>query len=75
MAVEYKEITVFVKFDLVVSALTLQVLDSVLLVLELCQELGAPFETLEDVVVVVLELFLASFERLDVIEQLSDAFA
>ena len=68
MAVKDQEITVFVNFDLIVSALTLQVLNSVLLVLELCDELRAPLEALEDVVVVVLELLLAGFERLDVIE-------
>jgi len=75
LAVKDQEITVFVNFDLIVSALTLQVLDSVLLVLELGDELRAPLEPLEDVVVVVLELLLAGFERLDVIEQLGDASA
>ena len=75
LAVQDQEITVFVKFDLIVSALTLQVLDSVLLVLVLAEEFWAPLETLEDVVVVVLELCVAGFERLDVIEQLGDAFA
>jgi len=58
-----------------VSALTLQVFDSVLLVLELGDELWAPLESLEDVVVVVLELILAGFECLDVIEELDDASA
>jgi len=75
LAVQDQEITVFVKFDLIVSALTLQVLDSVLLVLVLAEEFWAPLEALEDVVVVVLELCVAGFERLDVIEQLGDAFA
>jgi len=58
-----------------VSALTLQVFDSVLLVLELGDELWAPLESVEDVVVVVLELVLAGFECLDVIEELDDASA